>query len=105
MFAKSACAVQMLLVAFSLLMCCSRVCNAILKHLFPFASTLTPMILPGRFLLNASFVAKNAACGPPKPMGTPNRCEFPMAISAPNSPGGVNKHNASKSVAMITCAS
>jgi len=70
-------------------MCCSLVCNAILKALFPWESTDTPIILPGITLLNSSFVAKYAACGPPYPIGIPNRCVVPIAQSAPNSPGGV----------------
>ena len=34
-------------------------------------------------------VARNAACGPPAPMGSPNRCALPTTMSAPMSPGGV----------------
>ena len=45
------------------------------------------MIRPGTIRLNSSRVAKNAACGPPKPIGTPNLCELPIAISAPISAG------------------
>ena len=73
MMDKSTWAVQMLDVAFSLRICCSRVCKAILNARFPSESTETPMILPGILLLYFSFVAKNAACGPPNPIGTPNR--------------------------------
>ena len=65
---------------------------------------VTPIIRPGIVLLNSSFVAKNAACGPPKPIGTPKRCALPMAMSAPNSPGGVSKVSDNKSVAIITNA-
>ncbi len=102
--ANNACAVQIFEVAFSRLMCCSLVCNAILNARFPCASILTPINLPGIPLLNSSLVAKNAACGPPYPMGTPKRCADPTATSAPNSPGEVSTVNASKSVAMITNA-
>ena len=63
--ANSACAVQMLDVALSRLMCCSRVCSAILKARLPSLSIETPIILPGIERLNSSLVAKNAACGPP----------------------------------------
>ena len=104
MFASNACAVQMLEVAFSLLICCSLVCKAIRKQRLPCASILTPMIRPGIFLLKSSLVAKKAACGPPKPKGTPNLCEDPIATSAPNSPGGVKSVNARRSVAITTCA-
>ena len=45
---------------------------------------------------------KNAACGPPYPIGTPNRCEFPTAASAPISPGDFNRVSANKSVAIQT---
>jgi hypothetical protein len=46
----------------------------------------------------------NAACGPPKPIGTPNRCADPMAMSAPSWPGGVVSTHASRSVATTTMA-
>ena len=104
MLLSKACAVQILLVAFSRLMCCSLVCSAILKQRFPCASTLTPMIRPGMVRLNSSFVAKKAACGPPNPIGTPNLCEDPMATSAPSSPGGVKRVSDKRSVAIITIA-
>lgn len=44
---SNACAVQMLLVALSLLMCCSLVCIAILNAGLPRESIDTPMIRPG----------------------------------------------------------
>ncbi len=47
MFARSAWAVQMLLVAFSRRMCCSRVCIAILRAVLPLLSLLTPITRPG----------------------------------------------------------
>ena len=71
--ANKACAVQILLVALSLLMCCSLVCKDNLYALLPCLSTYTPTILPGIDLLYSSLVAKNAACGPPYPIGIPNR--------------------------------
>ena len=86
-------------VAFSLLICCSLVCKAILKALLPWLSLDTPMILPGIFLLNSSVVAKKAACGPPYPKGTPNLCAFPTAASAFISPGVFNMLRARRSVA------
>ena len=45
------------------------------------------MIRPGILRLYFSFTAMKAAWGPPNPMGTPNRCELPIATSAPISPG------------------
>jgi len=63
--ASSTCAVQMLLVAFSRRMCCSRVCNAMRSAGRPLASRDTPMMRPGTCRLCSSRVAKNAACGPP----------------------------------------
>ncbi len=95
---------QMLLVALSRRMCCSRVCSAIRRAGLPSASLERPMIRPGRKRLWASPVAKKAACGPPKPIGTPNRWLLPMAMSAPNSPGGVSRVRASRSVATVTRA-
>ena len=77
MLASSACAVQMLDVAFSRRMCCSRVCSAMRYARLPCASTDTPMMRPGACRTCFSRVAKNAACGPPYPIGTPNRCELP----------------------------
>ncbi len=103
-FASNACAVQILEVAFSLLICCSLVCRAIRRARLPWASMLTPIMRPGIFLLNSSFAAKNAACGPPNPKGTPKRCAEPIAASAPNSPGAVSNVKASRSVAMATNA-
>mmetsp|Transcript_34347 Transcript_34347/g.75125 ORF Transcript_34347/g.75125 Transcript_34347/m.75125 type:complete len:263 (-) Transcript_34347:1057-1845(-) len=73
MLASSACAVQMLEVALSRRMCCSRVCMAMRSAGLPLASTLTPMMRPGSCRLYASDVDRNAACGPPYPMGTPKR--------------------------------
>lgn len=60
---------------------------------------VTPTILPGIILTKFSLTAKNAACGPPQPSGTPNRWEFPRATSTPNSPGGFKIHKAKRSVA------
>ena len=85
--------------ALSLRICCSRVWSAIRSALFPLLSTETPIIRPGIFRLKSSFAATNAACGPPKPIGTPNLCELPTAISAPISPGVGIRARAIKSVA------
>ena len=58
MFASSACAVQMLLVAFSRRMCCSRVCSDSRNAGRPRESFETPTMRPGIWRLNASRVAK-----------------------------------------------
>ena len=42
---------------------------------------------PGACRTNSCRVAKNAACGPPKPSGTPKRCELPTTTSAPQLAG------------------
>ena len=102
MFASNACAVQMFEVAFSRRMCCSRVCSDMRYARWPCASIETPMTRPGMWRTNSWLVAKNAACGPPKPSGTPKRCELPKTQSAPASPGDVASASASRSVATAT---
>lgn len=102
MTASSTWAVQMFDVAFSRRMCCSRVCSASRNAVLPLASRDTPMIRPGIWRRNSSLQDMNAACGPPKPIGTPNRCALPIAMSAPSSPGGVSSVSASRSVAITT---
>ena len=88
----------MLLVAFSRRICCSRVCSARRKAGRPAVSVLTPTRRPGKLLAYACVVAMNAAWGPPKAIGTPNRCADPTAMSAPNSPGDVKRTQAKRSV-------
>src|SRR6266568_4765246 len=61
MLASNACAVQMLLVAFSRRMCCSRVPSARRSAGLPRESLDTPTMRPGIWRLNSSRVAKNAA--------------------------------------------
>ena len=61
MFASNTCAVHILLLAFSRLICCSRVCSAIRYARLPLASTDTPIIRPGTARLYSSLVAKYAA--------------------------------------------
>jgi hypothetical protein len=68
----------------------------------PWRPCETPMRRPGIRRLNSSRVAMNAACGPPKPIGTPKRWLLPTAMSAPSSPGGVSSVSASRSVATTT---
>ena len=55
--ASSTCAVQMLLVAFSRRMCCSRVCNASRSAGRPAVSTDTPTNRPGSWRLSGSLTA------------------------------------------------
>ncbi len=102
--ASSTCAVQMLLVAFSRRMCCSRVCNASRYAGLPSASRDTPTRRPGSIRSNPERTARYPAWGPPKPIGTPNRWVVPAAMSAPASPGGRSSVNASRSAATHTSA-
>ena len=104
MTASRTCAVQMLLVAFSRRMCCSRVWRAMRNAGWPCRSTEIPMMRPGVERRNASRVAKNAACGPPPPIGTPNRWLLPTTMSAPSSPGERSITRASGSAATATSA-
>uniref|UniRef100_A0A2M4CF51 Putative secreted protein n=1 Tax=Anopheles marajoara TaxID=58244 RepID=A0A2M4CF51_9DIPT len=63
--ASRACAVQMLLVALSRRMCCSRVCSANRYASSPSMSRVTPIIRPGMRRVSFWRQAKKAACGPP----------------------------------------
>lgn len=102
--ASSTCAVQMLLVAFSRRMCCSRVCNANRNAASPATSRDTPTSRPGNIRSRPRRTARYPACGPPKPIGTPNRWVVPAAMSTPISPGARSSVNASKSAATVTNA-
>ena len=64
----------------------------------------TPTMRPGIWRLWSSRVDRYAACGPPKPRGTPKRCVEPTAMSAPNSPGGRSSVSARRSAATTTSA-
>ena len=86
----SASAVHTLDVAFSRLMCCSRVWSANLNAGRSYASLLIPMMRPGISLLYSSFAAKYAAYGPPNPIGIPQRCVLPKQMSAPHVPGALS---------------
>lgn len=101
MFAKRACAVQILEVAFSRRMCCYRVCRAILYAMLPSVSFDIPIIRPGILRTFFFLVAKNPEYGPPKPIGTPNLWDEPKQISAPIFPGALETVNAIRSEAMI----
>ncbi len=102
--ASNAWAVQILEVAFSRRMCCSRVCSARRSATAPCASRETPTSRPGISRLSASRVARKAACGPPKPIGTPKRCAEPTTMSAPIAPGGRSSTRASGSAATMASA-
>ena len=90
---------QMLLVARSRRMCCSRVCSANRYAGLPEESTETPTRRPGSWRSSPDRTAMTPACGPPKPMGTPKRWAEPTTMSAPHSPGGVSRHRLSRSAA------
>ena len=62
------------------------------------------MIRPGVERRYASRVAKNAAWGPPQPIGTPKRWLLPTTMSAPSSPGERSITRASGSAATATSA-
>ena len=57
---------------------------------------------PGIWRSRPSLTAKNAECGPPKPSGTPNRCEEPRTMSAPSEPGETTRLSARRSLATTT---
>ena len=78
---------QMFEVARSRRICCSRVWRAMRYATAPWTSRDTPIKRPGICRTKALRVAKNAACGPPNPIGTPKRWELPTTTSAPASPG------------------
>ena len=58
-------AVQMLLVAFSRRMCCSRVCSVSTKPRRPSTSRVSPAMRPGMRRMCASLAAKKPNDGPP----------------------------------------
>ena len=72
-------------------MCCSRVCRARRNAGRPAVSVLTPTRRPGSDRANDSVAARNAACGPPQPIGTPKRCALPTAMSNPSDAGVVRR--------------
>jgi hypothetical protein len=63
--AFSACAVQMLCVAFSRRMCCSRVCSVSTKPRRPSTSVVSPAMRPGMRRMWSSLAQKNPKDGPP----------------------------------------
>ena len=95
---------QMFEVALSRRMCCSLVLIAIRSARSPWLSRETPMMRPGILRTYCSLVAMNAACGPPKPIGTPKRCALPTAMSAPQLAGLARRTSAIGSHAATTSA-
>ena len=71
--AQRASAVHILEVAFSRLICCSRVCKASRYAGRSYLSLLKPIIRPGMSRLYSSLVAMYPAVGPPNPIGKPKR--------------------------------
>ncbi|CAB4845371.1 unannotated protein [freshwater metagenome] len=92
---------QILLVAFSRRMCCSRVCKERRIAGVPASSTLTPTRRPGIERSKPARTPMNPACGPPNPIGTPKRWAEPTTTSAPSEPGDLRRVSASKSAATI----
>ena len=100
--AFSACAVQMLWVAFSRRMCCSRVCRVSTKPRLPSASSVSPAIRP-HLAYEALAAAKNlneAAEVEPLPSDWPS----PTHTSTPQSPGGLRTPSGSGSAAHTNIA-
>ena len=85
--AASPALVQMLDVAFSRRMCCSRVERVRTKPRRPLRSTVAPATRPGICRTSPSRMARNPGAGPPKLRPLPKLCSVPTATSAPRAPG------------------
>ena len=83
--------VQMLEVAFSRRMCCSRVESVRQKARRPSASCVSPTSRPGICRWCSVRQARKPRSGPPLCIGTPSDCASPHAMSAPPSPGGASR--------------
>ena len=92
MLASSTCAVQMLLVAFSRRMCCSRVCRARRSAGRPAVSVLTPTRRPGSARACASRVARKRGVRAAEAHRHAEALGRADAMSAPSAPGGVEQH-------------
>ena len=92
--------VQMLEVAFSRRMCCSRVESVRQKARRPSASRVWPTRRPGIWRWCSDRQAMKPRRGPPRCIGTPSDCSSPHAMSAPPSPGGAR--NASDAASATT---
>src|SRR5574344_342216 len=78
---------QILLVAFSLRMCCSLACSVKTKQRLPSESLVSPTILPGILRTNSFLHVMNPTYGPPKQRGIPRDWPSPTAMSASHSLG------------------
>ena len=85
--AFSAWAVQMLCVAFSRRMCCSRVCRARTKPRRPSTSIVSPAIRPGIRRICSSVRRRSRTTGRRKSRRLPSGWPSPTAMSTPQSPG------------------
>src|SRR6185312_15322369 len=90
--------VQMLLVAFSRRICCSRVDSVSTQPRRPSTSTVWPARRPGIWRTNFSRVAKSPTCGPPNVRGLPIDWPSAATMSAPISPGDVTRPSDTASV-------
>ncbi len=97
--------VQMLEVAFSRRMCCSRVERVRQKARRPSASRVSPTRRPGICLWCAVRQARKPSRGPPFCIGTPSDCASPQAMSMPAAPGGASRASDAASATTATdCA-
>src|SRR5205823_604923 len=90
--------VQMLEVAFSRRICCSRVLSVSTKPRLPSASTVSPTSRPGIWRTYLSRVANRPTYGPPKPNPLPIDWPSQTTMSAPISPGGLIRPSDTTSV-------
>ncbi len=102
--AFSACEVQMLCVAFSRRMCCSRVCSVSTKPRLPSTSRVSPAMRPGILRRKRSEAAKKPNDGPPKSSRLPRVWPSPTQMSTPHSPGGLRMPSGSGSAAHTNSA-
>ena len=83
--------VQILDVALSRRICCSRVDRVNTKPRLPSLSTVSPHRRPGICRTNFCRVANKPTYGPPKFRPLPIDCPSPTTMSAPISPGARNR--------------
>src|SRR3546814_8226739 len=88
--------VQILLVAFSRRICCSRVESVSTKPRLPLASTVSPHRRPGIWRTYLVLHAKRPTYGPPNWRPTPSDCPSPTTMSAPISPGDRSEEHTSE---------
>ena len=88
--AESAWLLQMLLVAFSRRMCCSRVESVSTKAVLPSRSTVRPTTRPGIWRMCSCLQVKKPKPGPPNDIALPSGCPSPTTMSAPRRRGGLH---------------